>query len=155
MGYLESQWRNPQARGARNIKEPAKHRRTEHKKTKKRTTFQRAQTKRDKRAMHKSNTAWSNFKGCWLNVCAQEIKPQHSPQSERGNTSDAGPFRNESQCGTQASDREGQAARLVQRDEEARVKLGNERRQNRECGARRAGDQASRGFRSNQEGVGQ
>ena len=73
--------------------------------------FKGANIMRDKCAVHKTNTAWGNLnKKQWLNAIAQELKQQHRPQSERGNTCEAGPFRNESLNEAQASDREGQAA---------------------------------------------
>ena len=77
---------------------------------------------RDRCAVHKTNTAWGNLKSQWLNAIAQKLTLQHRTQceqeekrkkirrSERGNTCEASPFRNESLYEAQASDREGQAA---------------------------------------------
>ena len=54
-----------------------------------------------------------------LDAIEQEKRQRHGQPPIEQHTCEAGPLRNESQDGAPASDRENQAARLVQRDEEA------------------------------------
>ena len=90
---------------------------TKHKK--KSGAHQGARTKRAKCAVHKTITAWSNLQKSLAQRDRTRIKAATQAAVEEKENKRSRPFRNESQYGTQASDREGQAAELVQRDKEA------------------------------------